>query len=53
MVDDLKNTVGRLEKRIAELEQRLGGGGGGKTASQTEGVRMILMGPPGAGEYLV
>jgi adenylate kinase len=50
VVDDLKNTVGRLEKRIAELEQRLGGGSG-SSASQAEGVRMILMGPPGAGEY--
>ena len=51
VVDDLKNTVGRLEKRIVELEQRLGGGSG-SSASQAEGVRMILMGPPGAGEYL-
>jgi adenylate kinase len=48
-VDDLKSTVNRLEKRIAELENRLSGQSGGEPAS-AESVRMILMGPPGAGE---
>ena len=48
VVDDLKSTVPRLEQRIAELENRLSGHGGG--AASTESVRMILMGPPGAGE---
>jgi adenylate kinase len=48
VVDDLKSTVHRLEKRIAELESRLSGHGGGAHASE-ESVRMILMGPPGAG----
>lgn len=48
-VDDLKHKVSTLEARIAELEQRLGGG---KTTPGTaqDGVRMILMGPPGAGK---
>ncbi|KAF2243263.1 putative adenylate kinase [Trematosphaeria pertusa] len=46
VVDELKSTVSRLEARIAELENRLAGGSG----SSTEGVRMILMGPPGAGK---
>ncbi|KAF2688681.1 adenylate kinase [Lentithecium fluviatile CBS 122367] len=48
VVDELKNTVARLESRIHELEQRLGGGS--SSASSPEGVRMILMGPPGAGK---
>jgi hypothetical protein len=49
VVDDLKNTVHKLEQRIAELESRLSGHGGSSAAAQ-ESVRMILMGPPGAGE---
>jgi adenylate kinase len=49
VVDELKNTVHKLEKRIAELEGRLSGHGGGSSTAQ-ESVRMILMGPPGAGE---
>ena len=51
VVDDLKSTVNRLEKRIAELENRLSGHGG--QPSSQESIRMILMGPPGAGEKLV
>lgn len=49
VVDDLKSTVSRLEKRIAELESRLTGHGGSAQPSQ-DSVRMILMGPPGAGK---
>lgn len=49
VVDELKSTVSRLEQRIAELEGRLSGHGGSAPASQ-ESVRMILMGPPGAGK---
>ena len=51
VVDDLKSTVSRLEKRIAELESRLTGHGGSAQPSQ-DSVRMILMGPPGAGEWM-
>lgn len=47
-VTDLQSTVSRLEKRIAELETRLQGQMGIADQSQ-ESVRMILMGPPGAG----
>lgn len=51
VVDDLKAQIQRLEGRIAELE--------GKSSPNTvsadseKGVRMILIGPPGAGELLV
>ncbi|KAF2463639.1 adenylate kinase-like protein cytosolic [Lindgomyces ingoldianus] len=48
-INDLKSHISRLEARIAELEGRMTGGGG-STAAQLEGVRMILMGPPGAGK---
>ena len=48
LVDKLKGTVDKLEARVAELEARLqgkepGGSSGG------DGMRMILIGPPGAG----
>jgi len=43
IVTDLKSTIARLEKRIEELETRLTGGSQGS-------MRMILMGPPGAGK---
>jgi hypothetical protein len=49
-VDQLKGTVSRLEQRIAELESRLQGQVGVADPSQ-ESVRMILMGPPGAGTW--
>ena len=47
-VADLQSTVSRLEQRIAELERRLSGHGSSAPAA-AESVRMILMGPPGAG----
>jgi adenylate kinase len=50
-VDELKSTVSRLEQRIVELENRLSGQGGSAPAASQESVRMILMGPPGAGEW--
>jgi len=48
-VSDLQSTVSRLEQRIAELESRLQGQVGIKDQAQ-ESVRMILIGPPGAGK---
>lgn len=49
-VDGLKDTVAKLESRMAQLEQRLlHGEDAGKQKSVTESMRMILMGPPGAG----
>jgi adenylate kinase len=47
-VSDLKALVNKLESRIADLESKLDGGKsslGGDAGS----MRMILMGPPGAG----
>ena len=50
LVDQLKGTVDKLEARVAELEARLQGKISGSSASSSEdGMRMILMGPPGAG----
>ena len=48
-VDGLKNIIGNLEARVAELEQRLVNGG---SSSKPPSMRMILMGPPGAGMNL-
>ncbi|KAF2180181.1 adenylate kinase [Zopfia rhizophila CBS 207.26] len=49
VVDDLKSLVSKLENRVAELEAKIAGGESSSSAS-SEGVRMILMGPPGAGK---
>lgn len=46
IISDLKNTVHRLERRVEELESRLAGG----EKSSVGSMRMILMGPPGAGK---
>lgn len=47
IVDELKSLVSKLESRVAELESKLGGEKG--TPSSSGAMRMILMGPPGAG----
>jgi adenylate kinase len=46
VISDLKSTVHRLERRIEELESRLAG----EEKSSVLAMRMILMGPPGAGK---
>lgn len=48
IVADLKSTISRLEKRVESLESRLGGQGPASSAAPS--MRMILMGPPGAGK---
>lgn len=48
-VDDLKDLVHKLEARVWSLERRLEGE---KKPSAVETMRMILIGPPGAGELL-
>ncbi|KAA8647513.1 hypothetical protein EYZ11_009761 [Aspergillus tanneri] len=47
-VAGLKDTIHKLESRIEELEDRLNNGG--KPKSIAEQMRIILMGPPGAGK---
>lgn len=50
VIDDemkrLQDVVSGLEDRVRRLEQRQSGG-----SISTESVRMILMGPPGAGMF--
>jgi len=45
-VDSLKDLVHRLEVRVQQLEHKLEHGGG----ASAKGLRMVLMGPPGAGK---
>jgi len=47
-VDDLKGLVHKLEARVWSLERKLGGDD--KKPSVTDSMRMILIGPPGAGK---
>ena len=46
-VDDLKDLVHKLEARVYSLERRLEGD---KKPSIADSMRMILIGPPGAGK---
>ena len=48
-VKSLQNLVNKLESRVKELEDRIQHASGGTKYTSGEGVRMILMGPPGAG----
>ena len=45
----LQDVVTSLEDRVKRLEQRQSGG----DAASSDSVRMILMGPPGAGTFFV
>ncbi|CAG8907325.1 unnamed protein product [Penicillium egyptiacum] len=47
-VSGLKTTIQQLEAKVSELESRLANGG--KPKSVAEQMRIILMGPPGAGK---
>ncbi|RMJ21488.1 hypothetical protein PHISP_07641 [Aspergillus sp. HF37] len=49
VVDGLKDQIGSLESKIAALENRLANGSGG-SRSLADHMRIILMGPPGAGK---
>lgn len=46
-VDELKQLVSRLESRIEQLESKITGTG--RASGSEDGMRMIIMGPPGAG----
>jgi adenylate kinase len=48
-VKALQDLVNKLESRVKELEDKLTHAQGGTKPTSEEGVRMILMGPPGAG----
>lgn len=51
-VDALRDLVRKLETRVEQLESKLEqttGGGSTRKQKATTGIRMILMGPPGAG----
>ena len=48
-VDALKDLVNKLETRVKQLEDKIQHGGSGAAPAANESVRMILMGPPGAG----
>ena len=50
-VQALRDTIHKLESRVQQLESRLGGGddGSSKAGGSRDAIRMILMGPPGAG----
>lgn len=52
-VDALKDLVNKLEARVEQLEAKLHHSEGGpiarKSRSNAESMRMVLMGPPGAG----
>jgi adenylate kinase len=48
-VKALQDLVNKLESRVKELEDKLTHAQSGTKHTSEEGVRMILMGPPGAG----
>jgi adenylate kinase len=48
VVHGLKDMIEKLENRVQELEGRLGGES--KPKSIAEQMRIVLMGPPGAGK---
>lgn len=51
-VDSLRDLVHKLESRVQQLESRVDGSGGGsgqQTKRDGSSMRMVLMGPPGAG----
>jgi adenylate kinase len=50
-VQSLQELVNKLESRVKQLEDKLQHASAGTKHIPVEGVRMILMGPPGAGAY--
>ncbi|KAL6720144.1 adenylate kinase [Lecanora helva] len=49
-VETLRDTIRKLEARVHQLEARMGGGDDSRAKGSLASVRMILMGPPGAGK---
>ena len=52
-VETLRDTIRKLETRMHQLEAKMGGNDGSHPSSNLASVRMILMGPPGAGNKLL
>jgi adenylate kinase len=51
-VDGLKEVIATLESRVAQLEERITyGADESKRKSIPEQMRIVLMGPPGAGAW--
>lgn len=48
-VEALHDTIRKLESRVHQLEAKIGGGDGSQSKGPQSSIRMILMGPPGAG----
>lgn len=48
----LRDTISTLESRVHQLEAKLAGAGGNEsnTAGSHQSIRMVLIGPPGAGK---
>jgi adenylate kinase len=51
-VDGLKSLVDKLEKRIEDLESRLRSDNGQAPVEHAGELRMVIMGPPGAGKLI-
>jgi adenylate kinase len=51
-VQSLQDLVQKLESRVKQLEDKLQHASGGPAPSDAGSVRMVLMGPPGAGTDL-
>ena len=51
-VKSLHDLVNKLESRVKQLEDKLHQAQGHASPAPAESVRMILMGPPGAGESI-
>ena len=50
-VEALRDTIRKLESRVHQLEAKMGGGDGSSQPKKgSTSIRMILMGPPGAGK---
>lgn len=47
LAQEMKDMIHKLQQRVTELEAKLAGKASG--GESTDGMRMILIGPPGAG----
>ena len=54
-VQALRDTIHKLESRVQQLESRLGGDGASseKDGGVPQSIRLVIMGPPGAGKKQV